>query len=87
MAPNRPASCLRNDRGLGLTPKRRGPLQQFRQPFHVQGCALEAERAEKPLAVTASKSLVSPGGLETGSELAKVAQRTEFWFGERGRED
>ena len=70
----------------GPDSKRWGPLQQLRQPFHVQGCALEAKRAEKPLAVTASKSLISPGGLETGSELAKVAQRTEFWFGKRGRE-
>lgn len=63
-----------------------GSLRQLRQPFHVQGCALEARRAERPLAVIASKSLISSGGPETGSQLANVEQRADVWFGKRGRE-
>lgn len=42
-APNRPASCLRNDRGLGPAPKRLGLLRQLRQSFHIQGCARSCE--------------------------------------------
>lgn len=63
-----------------------GSLRQLRQPFHVQGRALEARRAERPLAVIASKSLISSGGPETGSQLANVEQSAEVWFGRRGRE-
>lgn len=63
-----------------------GSLRQLRQPFHVQGCASEATRAERPLVLTASKNLISSGGLEVGSELAKVMQNTENWFGKCGRE-
>lgn len=54
-----------------------GSLQQHRQPFHIQGCAMEAARTERPLAVIASKSLISSGGPEIGNELAKVVHSTE----------
>lgn len=43
-------------------------------------------RAERPLAVITSKSLISSGGPQTGSELAKVVQSTEIWLGKHRRE-
>lgn len=79
-APNRPASCLRNDRGPGPSPERLGHPAAT-QPVHVQGRASEARRAERPLAVIASKSLISSGGPDTGSQLANIEQSAEVWFG------
>lgn len=40
--------------------------------------------AERPLAAIASKSLISSGGPEMGSQLANVEQGAEVWFRKRG---